>query len=86
MKITKQKCFENGKKGFARCLVLKIRWPKPKPKDTKLKLRPIKRLIGGPLLVTANFLLELLQRKVLFKQQYKINLLELKLSKIIALK
>ena len=34
----------------AKCLGLKIRWPKPNPKDTKLRLRPINQLIGRPLL------------------------------------
>ena len=34
---------------------LKIRWPKPKPKDRKLLLRLINRLIGGPLLLRLLF-------------------------------
>ena len=43
LKNTKQKRFENKKQnlGLGQMFCLKIRWPKPKPKDRKLKLRPI---------------------------------------------
>ena len=33
----------------------KIRWPKPKPINEKLRLRPINRLIGRPLVGQNNF-------------------------------
>ena len=48
--ILLKRCFENGRKpiDFSLLLGLKIRWPKLKD-TTKLWLRPINQLIGGPL-------------------------------------
>ena len=48
----KTKIFENGKKGVGFGQILSWSWPKPKLKDTKLLLRCINQLIGGPLTLT----------------------------------
>ena len=50
LRNTKQNVFKDRNKSLG--FVLKIRWPKLKPKDKKLRRRPISRVIGRSLYKT----------------------------------
>ena len=57
--VKNQLIFFKKNLGFSKYFVQKIRWPKPRPINEKLRLRPINRLIGRPLYLGAQIKLVL---------------------------